>query len=338
MLLTIYKKASPLQFMLVILLTLALWAIAFESSTMPQCSSRLSLLCPSITSFHGWLNGFPAKISGMLLLIASGFLLAFSLGNNQMINRQSFLPALIVPLFSSYIPLLHSFHPVIPAMILLTGALHYLLNAYEKTDLTREVFSAGFLIGLASLFHLPAIAFALLPFLGLLTYRIADWRQWTSAIIGIITPVLFLLVAMYFFEGRGSMRTYFSGILEWELLTLPRLGWPLLVFWGITLLLLLRSLGSIFIHVNERVISYRKKHIIILWFLLISQGSLLLSAEHYLYHSILIFIPLAYYLTYLFIDRRTRKPWINELIFIIYLISLVFINAFPDYAFPGQTS
>lgn len=323
MLLKIYKKASPLQLILVILLLFLWWIPAWRSEASLSCDGAYSLFCGSLAAFQLFWGGIPATLLSIFILLASGFLLTFILASVQMISRQTFFPALFLPLLASYSPALQLFHPGLPALLLLSGGLYYLLRGFDKYDQTKELFSGSLLISLAILFHLPALPFALLPFITLMVYRVFDWRQWMAALAGLLTPVLYLSVLSWFFYGTLPFQSYASIILSPSIPVVENWGWPLVIFWSFTALLLLRMLGSILYHSGERVISFRKRQLVLLWFLLLSQAGLFFSGSSLLYHSILIFVPFSFYLTYFFIDRTYRRKWIHNLILYLYLFSLL---------------
>jgi hypothetical protein len=333
MLMKIYKKASPLQLILVMLLPGLWWIPAWRSGVAVGCDEAYSLFCQFLNTFNQFGGGIPATLLSLVFLLASGFLLTFSLASVQLISRQTFFPALFLPLLASYSPALQHFHSGLPALLLLTGAMHYLLRGFDKYELTKELFSGSLLVSLAILFHLPALPFALLPFITLLVYRVFDWRQWVAALAGLITPLLYLSALSWFFYGTLPLHTFANIIISPSLPVVGNLGWPLVLFWSFTAILLLRMLGSILYHSGERVISFRKRQLVLLWFLLLSQAGLFFSGPAHLYHSILIFVPFSFYLTYFFIDRNYRRKWMHNLILYLYLLSLLLMFLLNDTAY-----
>lgn len=319
-----------MQLILVILGMTALWLSSFGNRSIPHCAHQLSILCPWVISFNEFGGGIFARILTILLLMGAGFILTFSLSSNQMISRQTYLPALLLPVFASYTPLLQTFHPVIPAVFLLVLALHFILAAYEKNDLTKDIFSAGILISLAALFHLPVILFAILPFITLAIYRIFDWRQWAAALAGIFTPLLYTFSIVYYLNGFQFIREWISFVKPVVGIHIPEMEWEIWLFWGLIGIILLRAIGSILWHSGERVISFRKRQIIILWFLILSQLGLLISGPAIVYQSVLLFIPMAFYFTYLFIDKSLKREWLGNFFLFLLFSALLLMYLYSD--------
>ncbi|MBE0641880.1 MAG: hypothetical protein IH599_07580 [Bacteroidales bacterium] len=322
MLYSVYRKATPWQFILVIVGMLALWLPGISAAPATGCHDQGSLICPWITAFNYWGNGIPARILAMLLLLGSGFAFTLSLASNHMIARQTYFPLLILPLFASYSIQLQEFHSAIPALALLVISLHFLLTAYDRADMTKEMFSSAMFISLAAFLHYAAILFILLPFFSLLIYRNFDWRQWAAAMGGVLTPFIYLFSLAWFMHGDQYINEYLLSVTPRLTIQLPDSHWTVYFFWGIQALILLRALASVIWHAQERVISFRKRNLIMLWFLLLSQGSLLLAGPGILLHSIIIFVPISFYLTYFFFDRNIRRKWQADMLIYLLLLSL----------------
>jgi hypothetical protein len=323
MLYRIYRKATPWQFIFAIAGMLALWLPGISAAPGAECNEQGSLICAWIEAFNAWGSGIPARILAILLLVGTGFAFTLSLAANHMIARQTYFPLLILPLFASYDTQLQLFHNGIPALALQVMALHLLMTAYERTEMTKEVFSAAMFFSLAAFLHYAAILFVLLPFISLLIYRNFDWRQWAAALAGAFTPFLYLASIAYFLHGSSYIREYFLSVTPVISIQLPTIHWTAYFFWGLLGLILIRAFASVIWHAQERVISFRKRHLILLWFMILSQLGLLLAGKGILEHSIFIFIPVSFYLTYFFFDRSIRKKWQADLLIYLLLFSLL---------------
>jgi len=332
MLYQLYRKASSMQLVLIIVLMLMIWMRSLVSDNTVHCFHQLSILCPSLAGLNDFWGGVPARLLAMFLLLAAGFALNAILSGNHLIGRQTFFPALILSLFASYAPAIQNLHPVLPAIVLLLWALHFLLKAYEKPEAIGEVFSAGLLTGLAVLFHFPIIAFILFLLISLMIYRISNWRLWAAVVTGFLTPLGYTVAIAYFIHGREPIRQFLNEVPPVPGLSFPDMHWSIALFWGITGLTLLRALASVVWHANERVISFRKHHLVFFWFLATTLATFLLSGRSSVYHSTLLFIPAAFYFTYYFFDRPVKRKWLANLHLYLLLISLTLIYLFSEDA------
>jgi hypothetical protein len=85
-----------------------------------------------------------------------------------------------------------------------------ILSTYKTERISLHFLDAGLLISLASLFFLPAIVFFLFLLAALILLRPFIWREWTYAVLGLISPYLFL-ASVYYLTGM-PLSDYFKDV------------------------------------------------------------------------------------------------------------------------------
>ncbi len=319
-----FRKTAPWQLIFVILVACLFWIPQLGKASLPLCHHERSILCPWIESFAFAFGsgGWTGQITALLLVIMAGLLSVQIWSSHQLIERSSFFPAYAFVLLSSFHASQFTLHPVLPAALLLMLALHFLLRAYDTESALKMVFSASFSIALASLIYFPVLGFGILPWMALLIYRDFGWRNWTGVLLGLLTPYIYTFTLQFLVHDLSYIKeSYFAQPIHITLFP-QGLAWQHYLFFALADLLLLRAVGSVLWHLNERVISFRKKQLVILWFLLIALMTLPFSAKDFIPHTLLTTIPATFYLTAFHLPAKKRK-WTADFAFILFLGSLI---------------
>jgi len=148
-----FKSSFYLQYFMLLLIGAGLWVKAYTSPCELSLSDEGS---PLYVLLYGLLPGNHAII-GLGILIFEALLLNFILIRHEIVPKNTLLSALVFIVFMSQSPIALSLNPVLMAGLFIIPAFDRILNAYGMADPTKDVFSASFLIGLASLFYFPFV-------------------------------------------------------------------------------------------------------------------------------------------------------------------------------------
>lgn len=129
---------------------------------------------------------------------------------------------------------------------LLIWVLSNLCNLYNNPHVKTTLFNTGFITGMASLFYLPSLVFAILIVVGLVITRPFKLPEWLVALVGILSPYYFM--ASWLFLTNRWNRFQFPPIT----VTLPRFHETAWAYTGIILVLFVVSTGFFFIRNNSR--------------------------------------------------------------------------------------
>lgn len=146
---------------------------------------------------------FAAIAFGLNLLIA--FILNNFINTERLMNRSNFLTGMAYLLISSFLPSFNLLSANLVASALLLTAFTLFYKSYNNKN---NIFNAALLIGLASLFFLPAIFFTAWAFLALAILRPFRFSEWIVLLLGLTTPYYFY-VAHLFLSDQTSIPAYF---------------------------------------------------------------------------------------------------------------------------------
>lgn len=144
-----------------------------------------------------------AVIIAMLLVLIEGVLLNILLSDTGLVPQTTLLPTLL------YIVFFSAPATTLSPMIFVSGAL--ILCAWQLslkgtllTIPTSRICSATAIIGLCSLFYLPALAIIASYLLVAVSYRLYNWRDITTMLLGFFAPYVLLVTILHLTNGLAG--------------------------------------------------------------------------------------------------------------------------------------
>lgn len=206
MILRVFKSNQPFTAIFVILLAILLWLPDVMRPISGQSDSAFLL-----QNLFDIINESQWMVHALNLL----FIIVGALGINRIFNRNEFhsksnhLPALFFTLSAFLFLPLNSFHPVLPALILVLPAVRYILVVFRQNRVLHEYFIAGFWIGLSTLVYLPMSGLFIPVLISVLYTRAFNWRELLLPLIAGCIPLLYWLVYMVFMSEEVIQGTEF---------------------------------------------------------------------------------------------------------------------------------
>lgn len=204
-----FKQSIPAQAAVILLAMAALWGsaiVAPQAMPVPQGSDVLYGV------LYGWLAGTPrlATIIGMLLVLAGGVLLNMLLVDIDLSSQNSLLPTLL------YVICMSAGNTTLTPMVLVSLLLVACMNqlALRGSLLTippERACATTALMGLCSMFYLPATLMILSYMLVAINYRLYTWRDWAVMILGFVAPYILMATVLMFTDG---LETWWQGVAE----------------------------------------------------------------------------------------------------------------------------
>lgn len=276
------------------------------------------------------LTGFPwiGNLIGLLLVIGEAFLLNYIVNENEVITRQSFLPALFYIVFMSNNSAMLCLHPLLFSNLFVILAIGKLLNSYRKDNAFSESFDAGFLLSLASLFYFPCIVFFPLMGVAFILLRPFNWREWMISFFGVLIP--FLFVAAFYFVNESwdyliHDKMLFNLIKPITLDKVPPSFYFLMITgWVIVLL----AFFNLFSGLGTGPQKTKKSIILLIWIFLFSGISVLIAPKISTVYFSTLAIPASVFCSNYFMFMK--RAWIAELLFALLLGGLI-VNLIMHY-------
>jgi hypothetical protein len=313
------NNASALIFLP--LFAIAIWAFGFISPAIVEVKHSMplyELIVRPFSTIH-WLE----TLVGLILVVGEAFLLNYIVNENEVLSKQSYLPALFYILFMSNNNDMLLLTPPLFANLFILFAINKLLSSYRKDNAFSQAFDAGLLISVATLFYFPYIVF--LPLLGvsLIIMRPFNWREWVISFLGVLIPYIFV-VTFYFWNDKLDYLFFdkmFYPITRHKLTTAFPKSFYFMI--GTGWLILLFSIGKLFQGVGIGSQKTKKSIILLVWFFFFSALSVLMAPEISTKYFSPLAIPAAVFCGNYF--ANIKKQWWPEFLLLL-LLSSIFFN------------
>ena len=305
----------------------AFLAIAWISASYGDTLHLVANPMPLYNVVYGFLSKGPvwlAGLAGFLLTTSQVFHLNSIVQKHEVLYKNSYLPALFYLLFLAIIPPFLVFHPVHIVNSILIFILHKLFKIYKSATAQSLAFDTCFLIGIATLFYLPAISLFLLFALSILILKTFSWRDFVTGLIGLAIPFFFTFLYYFWFDGLDELadRFFLKNIRQlWDMGGLELQGYRVTL--GLILVIFALTLVRIRQNFYKNVTRIRNFQQVIFILLGVSILSLLFtSGLTAVYRFSILVIPLSVMISYYFL--AAKKKWWTETLFWVILGVLIF--------------
>jgi hypothetical protein len=281
----------------------------------------------------GWLYGLLFQWAGTpslwpsilaaLLTLAQALTLNAIADRERLMGRSNHLPGMAHLILCSLFPEWWGLSSAMVANTLLIPVWGILNGLFNNPRQGRLLFNAGLLIGVAALFHKPALWLILLVFAALFTMGVKRTADWLVALFGLAIPFYFLLSWLYL-DGRWAEA---RDLLPRPGLFLPEAGAnSYLHFAGMAYMavLLLYGIWQIQIQIARMLIRSRKVWNILAFYLFLSFAIPYLLAPGDIPSRLLIAPALAVFHASGYLQTKPR--WVPEAIHIAGLAIVVWAN------------
>lgn len=319
----LFSQSILLQAVVILAATLLLWggALAVPPSMSADGGGVLYGLVAR------WLGTAPlaAVIVAMVLVTTEGLWLNLLLADHNLTPQNSLLPTLL------YIIAMSAPATTLTPMILAAAPLilctrQLLLKGTLLTISTDRACAATAMIGLASLFYLPAALMMISYMLAAINYRLYGIKDWAVLFLGFLAPYVLVATVLMFTDGLAAWwqevtATFGSinvGIGSFD--TLPAIGNVLL------LAMLLAGVAAVWNLSSEHPVVWQKNATTL--FAYIVGGVAMLVVTRLFTVDLQFFaIPFAFSVTCLLTPptrsrgRRKRREWVYSLLLILTVIA-----------------
>lgn len=322
MLIKQFKTNQPFLYGLLLILAIIFWVDSFIYHD--QVVIVADQMAPLFVPFYELLAGYKfwSVFLSFIFMLVQAFMLNSVLTDKNLVDRNSFLPALVfITLMSSDFKLV-GIQPFWFSGFFLIIAINKMFDEFDVGDVPIQVFNVGFLISVASLFYYPALVFYALLLISLSIYYQFNIKTFIASLVGLKLPYMF--VATWFFwtdqlplkitewvSFYGSVFNNEYSFTAFQWITFSVLG-----------LLALVALTMIYgIGLRDKPVRIRKRNRVVLFFFLLSVLITIFYFNFYYVNRGIIYLPFAAVLSVFFQENR-RTFW-NEFFFSAILILLI---------------
>ncbi len=317
----IFKSDYIFQFIFILLIGIVLFITTlFSKSEINTYNSSPMLFF--INSIIGN-NSFLIVSINYILLFVEAILLKRALSSNELIPKNSLLPAFIYIITISSILNFQIVHPILFSNFFLILVLQIVLQIYNKPESYINVFNLGALISIGSLFYFPSVIFFTIILLSFLVYSLLKWREWIISIIGFSTTYIIFFSIAFLTDNLNNeilkLKVFFQSINIQPI----KLEFKLSLFYMIIGLLFLVTAFITISKLQERSIYYRKKIIVLFIFFILGIFTFLFPSDLITNHIAFILIPFCFFVSAYILQIKNK--YISE-IFYLLLIGITIYN------------
>lgn len=200
MILSLFKSKSNILIILMPLLAILASISSFINIHEIVYESPAGLLILK-DSFTNNVSNYPVTILiiNVSLIILQAFILNFYNTKHIIIEGRTYLPGILLILFSSYVLYKSPFSTIFLSNMFMVIALGYLLKTYSEESSISDNFLFGFFTAIAGLFYLPSVIVIIAPWVGNIAFNQVNIRKWTAHFLGFASVFLILISVVYLF-------------------------------------------------------------------------------------------------------------------------------------------
>ena len=201
--LNLFRKNMAVQVLLIIVALVLLWLRPLM--TPPPMTAGTDTDGVLYALLVDWLSGVPrlTVIIAMILVLAEGVMLNILLSDMGLVPQTTLLPTLLYIIMMSAPAT--TLTPMVPVSAALIGCTYLLmLRGTLLTIPTSRICSATALIGLCSLFYLPALAIFVSYLFVAISFRLYNWRDIVALLLGLLAPYVLLVTVLFMTDGLAE--------------------------------------------------------------------------------------------------------------------------------------
>lgn len=204
----LFNQSIIVQAAVVLLALAALWFRALAEPVAMQGGSGAVLY----DLLAGWLAPAPlvATIAAMLLVLAEGVALNLLMADVGLVSQNSLLPTLLFIICMSA-PATTLTPAILIAAILIACTRQLLLKGTLLTISIDRACTTTALIGLCSMFCLPAALMMISYMLVAINYRLYGWKDWAVLFLGFLAPYVLLVAVLAL---TGGLVPWWQGVTD----------------------------------------------------------------------------------------------------------------------------
>lgn len=315
----LFKSNNASAYIFIPLIAIAMWSFGFIH---PLEMMSFKHAMPLYESIAKPLTNWWVSLSiALAFVLTEAFLLNYIINENEVLRRQSYLPALFYVIFMSSNKSMFMLHPLIFSNFFLLLAFNRLLNSYRKEKAFSQFFDAGFLISIATLFYFPYIVFLPMLAAALVIFRPFNWREWVIATIGIFIPYI-LIGTLYFLNNRLDYLVYDKMFFPFtKQLHLDTLSNSFYFTNSVQLGILILAGGGLFTGLNSGPQKTKKGILVTIWIFLAAVSSIGFVREVSTSCFAALAVPVSIFYAHYFMNLK--RYLIAEILFTLFLGSIV---------------
>ncbi len=266
-------------------------------------------------------SSFIYTIIVYLLLFTQAVSINKSINYQRLLQRSTYLPAMSYLLITSIFTEWNVLSAQLIINTLLIWVWQRMSNVYNNPNPKTTLFNTGMIIGIASFFYLPSLAFALLSVFALIFTRPFKLNEWVIALVGIITPFYFFFAWLFLSD---NLKSYILPVITLGYPTFHQSYWSLA---AIVLVLIAFVTGAWFVRSNiaNQIVQVRNNWGLILSYVVVAVLISFLNGRNTFDYLILAAVPSSAFIACAFFYPSNK--WLPLLLHWL-MVGFVIANSF----------
>ena len=211
----------------------------------------------------------------------------------NILYKSTYLPGLMYVVFSSLFNIFLYTNTVLFANFFVILLIGQLFSLYKSNFSYQSVFLSGLIVATGTLFYFPLLLVFPIIWVSLFILRPFNWREYTIALLGFISPVFIIECISYLFN---SNQWYLFESVQ-ELITsfkIPAVNIDYLPFLGICALLFILSIVRFLVEGFGNTVKKQKSKNCFFWYMLLILPVFFISGTSYEKTMVFYSIPIAF--------------------------------------------
>lgn len=322
MIVSFFKSNHQFLIAFVLLLGAALWLPSFLNPIAIPKPAPTEILYFPLYNFFSIFHPKILTFVAFLLLFLQSIVLNNLIINHTLIEKNTFIPAVVYFVIMSIFPQHCTLHPVHFSNLMLLVYLNVIFRYNLSNEPVHQVFLLSSGVGILSLIFNPSLFVMPVIWLSFIIYNFRGWRMWAVSVMGLALPLIFVVFFFFFFDKIDFLTVY-------KQFFKPAL--PLMDFKNIHFISKVILFSFVFFaaikytsYTRERIVMLRKfASVLFVAFLSFFVAYFVFGANNLL-NVLPAFIPASIFITHLLLSYK--KAWVPELIFVFMLIIFIFFR------------
>jgi hypothetical protein len=207
---TLVRNNNPYTVIILFIFTLVVKLGSLAEPMLPEVPANHIAFAAVVQLFSYVLgkSAFGFTMLAVIMLFAQALYLNAICVKYKLYGRPAYVVAYLYLLLTSLYPPLNYF--TVPLLVnwCLIAAIDILLGAHQASQPRKQVFNAGFALGIACLLHFPSVVYLVLLFLAISLLRSFNPGEWIVGLVGFFTAVYFFAGILFLFDAIDQMPSW----------------------------------------------------------------------------------------------------------------------------------
>lgn len=284
----------------------------------PEFSSMLNTLYVATDT------GITQTVIATILVFIQALMINKIAIKQKLFKDTNLVAGLIYILISASLPDFNALSPTLIAMTFMIPAIGIIMQTYNSSDASTQVFGSGVLVGIAALFYYPFYYFFFITLISILILKSFKFKERIQHLLALFIPTFMLFTVEYFNNAsQYVVPSYFLANFQYDftLLVQDIKGLFTVVIISIAMIVAVLNYGN---YRLQKPTATQKKLDILYWVALFSVVSIIFTYKTEYSHIYILLFPLSIFLALSIL--RLKSKIVAEIVHLVLVIFVIIIQ------------